>query len=71
MNDLEQDIYVELLEKDDDVIETLYNKNQLNYYLTRMVINNINSKTSRYFYKYKKDKLKQTKIDDYKETDGD
>lgn len=66
--DLEQDLYVELLEKDEDLIDYLYENNQLNYFLTRMVTNNIHSKTSRYYYRYKKNKLKQTTLDDYKET---
>ena len=63
--DLAQDIYMELLEKDEETIEGLYEKKQLNFYLTRMVINNIQSKTSRFFYKYRKNKINQVPIDDY------
>ena len=68
LTDLCQDIYLALMEKDEETIEDLYAKKQLNYYVTRMVINNIDSSTSRYFYNYKKNKLKQISMDDYKET---
>lgn len=54
LQDLEQDIYLELLERDDDLLPNLYKANQLKYYLSRIVINNIRSKNSRYFYRYKK-----------------
>lgn len=68
LEDLEQDIFVQLIEKDDDVIEDLYFKNQLNYYITRIVINNIDSKTSRYYYKYKKNNINNVPLDEWKET---
>lgn len=68
LKDLEQDLYIELLEKDDELIEYMFENNQLNYFLTKMVVNNINSNTSRYYYRYKKNKLNQMPIDDYKET---
>ena len=64
LKDLEQDLYVELLEKDDELIEYLYENNQLNYFLTKMVVNNINSNTSRFYYKYRKRKTKEVSIDD-------
>ena len=55
LQDLEQDIYVYLLEnKTNEELEEMYNKKELNFYLTRIVMNNINSKTSRYYYIYKK-----------------
>ena len=68
LTDLCQDIYLALMEKDEETIEDLYINKQLNFYVTKMVINNIDSSTSRYFYKYKKNKLKQISMDDYKET---
>lgn len=52
--DLAQDIYLALLEKDDRLIEQLYKDNQLIYFITRMLINNLRSKTSPYYYKYKR-----------------
>lgn len=68
LQDLEQDIYLELLTKDEETIDDLFLKGQLNYYITRMVINNINSKTSRYYYRYKKNKMKNVPLDEWKET---
>lgn len=53
LDDLEQDLYIELIEKQDKLAE-IEKKGQLKFYLTRIVQNNINSKTSRYYYNYKK-----------------
>lgn len=54
VQDLCQDIYIELLAKPPEKIEELYKKKQLKYFIIRMVSNNFNSKTSRFYYKYKK-----------------
>ena len=62
LKDLIQDIYINLLEKEDNLIETLYNTNQLKYFIIRMVVNNIHSKNSPYYTKYKKDKINKVKI---------
>lgn len=64
LKDLIQDIYINLLEKEDDLIETLYNTNQLKFYIIRMVVNNIHSKNSPYYTKYKKDKINKVKIEE-------
>lgn len=64
LNDLSQDLLETLLLKDPDYIEELYEKGQMNFFLTRLVINNINSRTSRFYYKYRKNKGKQTSIDE-------
>jgi hypothetical protein len=50
LNDLAQMLYEDLLSKQDNKIIQLYNNNQLHYYLTRMVLNSVNSKTSRFYY---------------------
>lgn len=50
LQDLAQDLYLELLEKDLTAFET---ELDLQYYILRMISNNLNSKTSRYYYKYK------------------
>lgn len=50
LQDLAQDLYLELLEKDLTAFET---EPDLRYYILKMISNNLNSKTSRYFYKYK------------------
>lgn len=57
LKDLAQMIYVWLLESDDDKIESMYEKKQLNYYITRMAINNLHSKNSRYYYMFKKPEM--------------
>ena len=64
LKDLIQDIYINLLEKEDNLIETLYNTNQLKFYIIRMVVNNIHSKNSPYYTKYKKDKINKVKIEE-------
>ena len=53
-DDLIQDIALIILEKPSDFILELYNKKQLKYYITRVIRNNLFSKTSPYYYKYKK-----------------
>ena len=64
LKDLAQDIYINLLEKEDNLIETLYSENQLKYFIIRMVVNNIHSKNSPYYTKYKKDKINKVKIEE-------
>ena len=64
LKDLIQDIYINLLEKEDELIETLYNTNQLKFFIIRMVVNNIHSKNSPYYTKYKKDKINKVKIEE-------
>lgn len=64
LKDLSIDIYLELLEKDEDCLLGIYERGQINYYITRIVLNNINSKTSRYYYLYKKNKSVTTPIDE-------
>ena len=64
LKDLIQDIYINLLEKEDNLIENLYSTNQLKYFIIRMVVNNIHSKNSTYYAKYKKDKINKVKIEE-------
>lgn len=53
LNDLVQEIYLDLLQKDEDKIVKLYLSNQIRYFITRIVINNIHSKNSPYWCKIK------------------
>lgn len=62
IKDLVQDIYVDLLEKSNDLIVSLYNKKQLKYFITRIALNNIYSKTSPYYTKYKDFNNRSTNI---------
>lgn len=64
LKDLANDIYLELLEKNEELLVGIYERGQMNYYITRIVINSINSKTSRFYYIYKKNKAVQSSIDD-------
>lgn len=50
--DLIQDIYLLLLEKDDKLIIDLYNKGELGYYLLKIARNQLLSKNSPYYTKY-------------------
>lgn len=54
LNDLAQDIYISLMEKSELLITKLYESNQIRFYITRIVINNIFSKNSPFYTKYKK-----------------
>ena len=51
-DDLTSDILLELL--DQTKIVDLYEKGQLRYYVMRIVRNNIQSNTSRFFYRYRR-----------------
>ena len=51
-NDLVQDVLVELL--DQEKIVGLYQRNQLKYYIMRIVRNNLQSSTSRFYYRYRR-----------------
>ena len=51
-DDLVQDIYVLLLEKDDKLIIDLYNKGELGFYLLKIARNQLLSKNSPYYTKY-------------------
>lgn len=51
-DDLVQDIYVLLLEKDDKLIIDLYNKGELGFYLLKIAKNQLLSANSPYYTKY-------------------
>ena len=51
-SDLCQDILQELL--DQEKIVSLYQRNQLKYYIMRIVRNNLQSCTSRFYYRYRR-----------------
>ena len=52
LDDLAQDTYVTLLEKPPELIVDLYDKEQLIYYIARILVNNIHSNLSPYYYRY-------------------
>ena len=53
LNDLVQEIYLDLLEKDEDKIVKLYESNQIRFFITRMIINNLHSTNSPFWCKIK------------------
>lgn len=50
--DLIQDIYIILLEKDEEMIMKLYSKKEIGYYILNIAKRQIFSTTSPYYYKY-------------------
>lgn len=64
--DLCQDLYISLMQKDEALIQSLYTEGQMNFYVTRMVINNIRSTNSPFYTTYKKNKLIKEDIEDEK-----
>ena len=62
LQDLAQDIYLQLLQMRTDKLNDLYTKNQLRYWIARIVVNSIHSKTSPYFYMYKKEQMQSVSI---------
>ena len=52
--DLAQDLYLSLLDKEEEKIIQLYEKGELRWFVTRMVVNNLKSVNSRFYYNYLK-----------------
>ena len=50
--DLIQDVYLLLLQKDEDLIVNLYNKGELGFYILKVVRNQLLSTNSPYYTKY-------------------
>lgn len=67
LKDLEQDIYLKLLTMDEDQLNNLVKLNKVNDFVFIMVKNNILSKTSPYYLKYKKNKAITIPLEDYDE----
>ena len=64
--DLSQLIYLTLLEKPNALIEDLYSKGELIFYVIRIITRNVYSTTSPYYRTIKKFKNKTTDINDLK-----
>ena len=52
--DLCQDLYIELLNKEDKLITGLYERNEIEYYIKAMLNNNIKSNTSPFYRQYER-----------------
>ena len=63
-DDLCQDLYVDLLNKDENLITGMYYRGELLYFIRRMVSNNINSTTSPFYQKYERFRNLSTDLND-------
>ena len=64
LKDLSQDIYIDLYTKSEKKLIDLYNNQQLKFFITRIVFNNVFSHTSRFYTQYKKNKNNKISLDD-------
>lgn len=53
-DDLKSELFVFLLEMQEDKLQQLYNNKQLDFYITRVIINWFNSNTSPFYCRYRK-----------------
>lgn len=53
-NDFVQEIYLILLEYDQDKLRTIYERNHIKFFLTRIIMNQWRSNTSPFYKKYRK-----------------
>lgn len=60
-DDFVQDMYLTLLEYDNEKLNEIREKNQLKYFIARICLNNWNSKTSPFYCKYKRPLTHQNK----------
>lgn len=63
LKDLSQDIYLNLLEKEDKKIVKLHETGELEYFIVGIITNNVFSKTSPYFTKYIKYNLNKEPLE--------
>lgn len=69
INDLIQMVYLILLEYDEDKIVQLYEKKQLIFFITRIILNQYNSSNSPFHYTYRKWSKDNQDISELKEKD--
>lgn len=65
--DLCQDLYIELLNKEDSLIVGLYERNEIEFYIRKMISNNVNSSTSPFYKNYEKFRKTTNDIDEQKD----
>lgn len=66
IKDLCQDLYIELLNKDEKLIVGLYERNEIEYYIRKMISNNVNSTTSPFYKNYEKFRKNSEEINNEK-----
>ena len=67
LKDLSQEIYLDLLSKDEEKIVNLYETNQLRFFIVRMVTNKLFSKNSPYYQVFRKNTNTTVDIDNFKD----
>ena len=67
LKDLSQEIYLDLLSKDEEKIVSLYETNQIRFFVVRMVTNNLFSKNSPYYQVFRKNANLTVDIDNFKD----
>ena len=67
LNDFSQNIYIDLLLKDEEKIVNLYETNQLRFFIVKMAKNNLFSKNSPFYKTFKKNANLTVDIDDFKD----
>lgn len=67
LKDLSQNIYIDLLLKDEEKIVNLYETNQLRFFIVRMITNNLFSKNSPYYQVFRKNANLTIDIDGLKD----
>ena len=67
LKDLSQEIYLDLLEKDEQKIVKLYESNQIRFFVVRMILNNLFSKNSPFYQTFKKNTNATVNIDNLKD----
>lgn len=67
LKDLSQEIYLDLLSKDEEKIINLYETNQIRFFVVRMVTNNLFSKNSPFYQTFKKNANLTVDIDSLKD----
>lgn len=65
--DLAQDIYIELLRKDEMLIYNLHINKEFDYYIRKIIKNNINSTTSPFYKNYEKFRKNSVEITNEKQ----
>lgn len=71
LDDLVQDIYLQLLTKDDELIVGMYERSELHYYIARMLMNQLKSVNSPYYLQYIKPSKNSIEISELKEEIAD
>ena len=67
LKDLSQEIYLDLLSKDEEKIVNLYETNQIRFFVVRMVTNNLFSKNSPFYQTFRKNTNTTVNIDELKD----